>query len=649
MPLLSSWFRRGLAAAFLLWAAVFSYGQAATGASAPIVVEGLGKGTAPLSGPWRFQVGDNPAWAAPEFDDSRWEQVSADLPWGEQGHDRTTGYAWYRCRLTLTPAPGVAPQFSLLLEHVDDAYEIYWNGKLIGRNGRVDPYRVWYYYYSEKPQTFALGPGQSGVLAFRVWKAPLFSDDSGQGGGFESAPLIGSPEAIASVKAALDYRWLSGRQFLFGQNLIYALIALVCFLAWLRHRSQWLLFWMMAFTAAPVAIMLLLGSGLHWPYLFVVGLAQPFYSIQDEIALWFLLLWLLPLRENRGLCRLTRVLAWLSFTNGVLDGVLLAISWGPRWIGPAQLTDGVSALMATLLDAYPLVLIAAAFPLRRRFDSARRTLAALAFLYGMIAVVLDASKQGRQFTHWTLATKLEAPLFTVGGSAISLHTLAGALLLMALLFAVTSRLREDQRHKEALEREKIELTHTREQMRHYAENDDLTGLSNHRIITERLADEVERSRRERTPLSVILADIDHFKSINDTFGHVVGDRVLKEVASIFRQSVRTYDSVGRYGGEEFLIILPGSDFESARIRAEQLRRAVQAAHIMDGETLVRVTSSFGVASGFPGKDQAEAVIRIADAALYEAKGDGRNRVVAAEINSPAETPVPAAGSREAPA
>lgn len=647
MPQFFSWFARLVAAALLLSAVPFSHGQPAPATTPSIVVQELGKGTVALSGPWRFHTGDNPAWAAPAFDDSSWQQVTADIPWGLQGHDRYTGYAWYRCRLTVTAASGIPSQFSLLLQRVDDAYEIYWNGRLIGRNGRLDPYRIWY--YSEKAQIFALGPGQTGVLAFRIWKAPLFSDDSGQAGGFESPPLIGSPEAIRTVSAALDYKWLSGRQFLFGQNLIYALIALVCFLAWLRNRSQWLLFWLMAFTAAPVALLLLLGTDLHLPYLFAVGAAQPFFSIQDEIALWFLLLWLLPLRENRGLCRLTRILAWLSFTNGVLDGVLLAISWGPRWIGPAQLTDGLSAIIATVLDAYPLVLIAAALPLRRRFNSARRLLAALAFLYGMIEVVLDASKQGRQFTNWSLASKLQAPLFTLGGSAISLHTLAGTLLLMALLYGVTSRLREDQRHKEALEREAIELTRTREQMRHFAENDDLTGLSNHRIITERLADEVERSRRERSPLSVILADIDHFKSINDTFGHVVGDRVLKEVAAIFRQSVRTYDSVGRYGGEEFLIVLPGSDFESARTRAEQLRRAVQAAHIMDGETLVRVTSSFGAACGFPGKDEAEAVIRIADAALYEAKRNGRNCVVATEIGSPAEAPAPAPESRNAPA
>ncbi|MFP5227250.1 MAG: GGDEF domain-containing protein, partial [Acidobacteriota bacterium] len=284
MPQLSSWFARVIAAVLLLWAVPLSHGQTAAANSASIVVHGLGKGTVPLSGPWQFHTGDDSAWAAPGFDDSGWQQVSADRPWGEQGHDRYTGYAWYRCRISLTPAAGVAPPFALLVEHIDDAYEIYWNGRLIGRNGRVDPYRIWY--YSQKAQIFTLGPGESGVLAFRVWKAPLFSDDSGQGGGFESAPLVGSPAAIAAVRGALDYQWLSGRQFLFGQNLIYALIALVSFLAWLRHRSQWLLFWMMAFTAAPVALLLLMGSDLHWPYLFVVGAAQPFYSIQDEIALW---------------------------------------------------------------------------------------------------------------------------------------------------------------------------------------------------------------------------------------------------------------------------------------------------------------------------------------------------------------------------
>ncbi len=171
MPPLPSWFCRVVAAVLLLSAAPLSHGQPATATTTPIVVQGLGKGTAPLSGPWRFHLGDNPSWAAPAFDDSTWQQVTADLPWGRQGHDRYTGYAWYRCRLTLTPAPGVAPQFSLLLQRVDDAYEIYWNGNLIGRNGRLDPYRIWY--YSQKAQIFALGPGPKAASSPSASGRPL--------------------------------------------------------------------------------------------------------------------------------------------------------------------------------------------------------------------------------------------------------------------------------------------------------------------------------------------------------------------------------------------------------------------------------------------------------------------------------------------
>jgi diguanylate cyclase (GGDEF)-like protein len=185
------------------------------------------------------------------------------------------------------------------------------------------------------------------------------------------------------------------------------------------------------------------------------------------------------------------------------------------------------------------------------------------------------------------------------------------------------------RRTEDLEREKGELMRAREQMRHFAEHDDLTGLWNHRIIIDRLRQEVDRSRREGTPLSVILVDLDHFKGINDTYGHPAGDLVLKEVAAIFHRSVRSYDWVGRYGGEEFLLILPGSGFSGARVRAEQLRMSVQGAYIHDGARQIPVTASFGVACGFP--SDYESLIHTADAALYRAKDNGRNCVIATEV------------------
>lgn len=189
-----------------------------------------------------------------------------------------------------------------------------------------------------------------------------------------------------------------------------------------------------------------------------------------------------------------------------------------------------------------------------------------------------------------------------------------------------------QRRTEDLQLEKAELLRTREQMRHYAEHDDLTGLWNHRIIIERLRAEVDRSRREGVPLSVILADLDNFKAINDTYGHPAGDLALREISAVLQRSVRSYDWVGRYGGEEFLLILPGSNLASARLRAEQMRVAVELAHISNGESSLKVTASFGVASGSP--TDYNSILHLADAALYRAKNNGRNCVVAVEMDAP---------------
>lgn len=630
MPFHSSSFAHVAAVALLAWAALASAKQASaeTTPSTPLVIEGLGSGTAALRGPWQFHVGDDAAWAAPAFDDSTWERLSADRPWGEQGHARFTGFAWYRFDIAIAPTPGFPAQVSLLVPDVQDAYEVYWNGNLIGRNGKLPPHPVWY--YSQAARIFELGRVQRGVLAVRVWKAPLLSDDSGMDGGFEAVPLIGSQEAIANAKAALDYEWLHARQFLFGENLFYALVALLAFLLWYRNRSRRLLFWMTGFAFVPPANLLLLNAHFRLPYIVAMGVDQPLSSIRD-VSLWFLLLWLLDLHENRAMARLTSILASISLADTTLDGILVAVTWSPRWIGQIQILDAILTLVFSLVQVLPLVLVGCAYFQRKQLDTARWLVAILAFLDEMILVVRNIVKQGRQYTDSSIAAKIDAPLFTIGGSAISLHTLTGALLLVSIVYAVYHSILEDQRRQVELERERMELLHAREQMRHYAEHDGLTGLWNHRIIVERLSKEVDRARREGTPLSVVLADIDHFKKVNDNFGHPTGDLVLKEVSAILTRSVRSYDWVGRYGGEEFLLILPGSGLESALSRAEDLRRTVQSASIVDGKTVLQVTASFGVASEFSSADDADAVMRTVDAALYRAKKKGRNCVIAAEM------------------
>lgn len=633
-PMPSYLFARIVAIAVFAFAAHLSQAkQASTDITpiAPLVIDGLGKGTATLNGPWQFHIGDDPAWANPAFDSSDWEQLTADQPWGEQGHANYTGFAWYRCSIALTPASGVPPQFSFLVPKINDAYEIYWNGSLIGRNGKLQPRPIWY--LSQPVQIFGLGQAQHGVLAVRIWKHPLLSDDSGQAGGFKTAPLIGSPEAIATAKAALDFQWLRNRQFLFGENLLYALVALLSSLLWWRTPARDVLFWMTGYTLIPPLNLLLLDAHIHWPYVLAMGASQPL-SVLHHISLWFLLLWLLPLHENHALARLTRILACIFLANGILDGVLIAISWKAQWIGPVRTADAVSAILSTLLEAFPLILAGYALFQRKPLDSAPWLVATSAFLDEMIMVVRNTVKQGRQFTNWSIDSRIDSPLFTIGGSAISVYTLTEALLLVAIVYAVYQSVIDDQRRQDALEREKLELMRESERMRHYAEHDGLTGLWNHRVIVERLREEISRSYRDGTPLSVALIDIDYFKKINDSFGHPAGDLILKDISEIFTRSLRPYDYVGRYGGEEFLLILPGCGMESALIRAEQLRLAVQSARITDGETTLQVTASFGVASDFPPDYEAEAVIRIVDTALYRAKSSGRNCVIPAEMDMP---------------
>jgi two-component system cell cycle response regulator len=172
-----------------------------------------------------------------------------------------------------------------------------------------------------------------------------------------------------------------------------------------------------------------------------------------------------------------------------------------------------------------------------------------------------------------------------------------------------------------------ELVVARESMREAATRDSLTGLLNRAEIFSLLERELERSRRERKPLSVILADIDHFKRVNDTGGHLFGDEALREIARRMQSRLRPYDGVGRYGGEEFLLVLPSCDLEGAIERANELRELVAGTDVASGGAKKTITMSLGVAvSECLGLKEVEALIGRADAALYLAKKKGRNRV-----------------------
>ena len=172
-----------------------------------------------------------------------------------------------------------------------------------------------------------------------------------------------------------------------------------------------------------------------------------------------------------------------------------------------------------------------------------------------------------------------------------------------------------------------ELLRARDALRIEAMHDALTGLVNRAAICRSLDQEVARGSRTGHPVGVILLDIDHFKSINDTYGHACGDVVLQAVAKSLKAGVRSYDFVARYGGEEFLIVLPECEWRGARRVAERAREALAALQIELPHSRLEVTASFGVSSTSQVRSaDAVQLLASADRALYRAKRRGRNRV-----------------------
>ncbi|MGP8270296.1 MAG: diguanylate cyclase [Terracidiphilus sp.] len=175
-----------------------------------------------------------------------------------------------------------------------------------------------------------------------------------------------------------------------------------------------------------------------------------------------------------------------------------------------------------------------------------------------------------------------------------------------------------------------EVKRARDELSFKAAHDYLTSLLNRGAILEMLARELSRNRRDDGCTAVLLGDLDHFKNINDTLGHPTGDEVLREVAGRLLKAVRPYDLVGRFGGEEFLVVLPGCAAPDALARADQLREAIAATPITTARGLIRITISVGViVSRDWEQPTTEEILREVDTALYAAKAAGRNRCLLA--------------------
>jgi diguanylate cyclase (GGDEF)-like protein len=184
-----------------------------------------------------------------------------------------------------------------------------------------------------------------------------------------------------------------------------------------------------------------------------------------------------------------------------------------------------------------------------------------------------------------------------------------------------------QKANEQLRADMEKIEQLKEELREQAIHDPLTGLYNRRYLNETLARELARVEREKAPLSIIISDVDHFKMINDTYGHSLGDKFLVEIANLMKNHARGSDIVCRYGGEEFLLVLPGTTISSAAKRAEEIRQKCTEIIIQHKGKDLKVTMSFGMATYPDHGKESEEIIAKADKALYRAKAQGRNCTV----------------------
>ena len=317
------------------------------------------------------------------------------------------------------------------------------------------------------------------------------------------------------------------------------------------------------------------------------------YALTAFILSWIAVLTVGPRLRRRG-PGAERVLVWITSQLYFVGNAVAAVCVGP------------------VTTPYLLVLVGGVAVAFFLFDT-RAVLAGMA----SGALVLGTSLVGA-LAGWIPYAPLLAREPYVGGRLATWWFLfmaaigiGAGLALVTLFVYLTARLRDRE-----------------ERLREVAGTDPLTGVANRRRFLEALTLEFERAQRYGGELSCVMLDLDHFKSINDRYGHAVGDRVLVAAAEAFRGSLRAADVIARWGGEEFVLLLPQTGVTGAHAVAERCRRALEQVDIpMDGQ-LISVTVSVGLAV-FPGAriESSDALVRSADEALYQAKNLGRNRVV----------------------
>ena len=229
---------------------------------------------------------------------------------------------------------------------------------------------------------------------------------------------------------------------------------------------------------------------------------------------------------------------------------------------------------------------------------------------------------------WMLARTSFTLLGPGTGDLFTPNLIQTSTFLLTLLLGITWTFGFVMLNSERLE---VDLQKAQVELQRLAETDFLTGIANNRRFFEAGEREIQRARRYGRPLAALMLDLDHFKKVNDTYGHAAGDRVLVAMTAAIRKLLRDIDIFGRLGGEEFAILLPETDLAGSRSTAERLRAAIAGTAIDVGKAVLKVTISIGITLLLPDDLGLDAVLKRADDAMYEAKRHGRNRIMAASL------------------
>ena len=526
-----------------------------------------------LNGEWRFRTGDDPAWAAPALDDRGWATASVPSEWETEAPDHD-GWGWYRREVVLPPALARGP-LGLQLGTVGDAYEVYWNGVRLGGRGAFPPDFV----EGVHPALFVVPtaalearPGRPHEVAVRVYNAYAY-------GGMMGGARVGRYDVLVAQAPP--------RETVVGGLLSFFLAIGVYHLAFfLRRRSapENLYF------AALCALVALYGATfspafaaavIAWVNPYRLGLIASLAASPIFMALTGRLFGLRARRPGR--------LAGAFFVAAIPVAALLPLHLLARFhdVINVGVFAGLLAIVAravvagSMRNPHARTLLAgtAAFALCVIWD--------LGAEYGLLPAVRVLPGVGGVFWLGFLAFVVAVGVETAGRWALA---------------------------------EANALT------------DPLTGLSRRHVFEEALRREAARLRRSGGSMAVVLIDLDHFKRINDTHGHRMGDAVLARVGRILRHSARNLDLPARLGGEEFAVLLPDTGLEGAVAFAERFREHLQSLALPGPAGPVHVTASAGISVGDDLADP-DRLLDAADGALYRAKSEGRDRVVAGAAGS----------------